>query len=1009
MIEPAVSASAAPGLRRRALRTLCWMLGLAAGHFLVVLGCLALAKTGGEIAGIWYANAALLVAMLKLPQLPRLPLLALALLGNTLANLEFGDSLNVALSLAACNAAEIAVALGVLGMTRARRALHDVPRAFLDYACIALAVPVVPAALAAAAIRSAAGPAFETSWLQWWTGDAMGYLLLLPIALMPFEGTTRRYLNGARAEEFLTIAAGTWIVSFVALTRFDHPFIVMQLPLVVAALRLPLFGTYVVALCTVLLALLLADAGMLHVQPTAGTVAAATLNLYSGLIFGFPMTLALLMEGQRRKQRETAEREQRWRFAVAGTGQAVWEYDAAKAEVSCWPQSAFGAVSAAAPQSFSLDAWCQRLHEEDRDRVRAELAAAVRAERTFDTHYRLLGASGEIMQIRAVATRACDAEGRCVRLIGTEADVSDTVRLTAQLFEEKELMRVTLHSIGDAVIATNAQGLISFMNPTAERLTGCLLWEALDRNIEEIFHLRDLDKQVDIDNLVRDALDARMPTGGQYHATLANRSGDSYEVSTTVTPICNPLGTVLGAVVVFQDITHARTLQRELAFRATHDVLTGLPNRFEFERVLGECLEYAHAGREHAVCFIDLDRFKIVNDTAGHAAGDALLRELGDMLMQAVRGSDLLARLGGDEFGLILVDCPLAKAVAVCEKLLTQIRAFRFSWSGQIFEIGASFGVVRMDRESPEVGEIMSQADVACYTSKAQGRNRVTVYHSADNVATDQHREILRAAGLREALAEQRFRLFAQSIHSAQRQEDAPTRYEVLLRLMDADGNILGPGAFIPAAERYDLMGEIDRWVIRRTLGPLGARIAAQPGLQLAINLSANSLDDPSFADFLHAELAASELPPDRLCFEITETALINHLSNAHKVLGALARHGCRVALDDFGSGLSSFNYLKQFKVNYLKIDGCFVRGLQPYGADHAILESINDIGHKLGAETVAECVETRAVASLLAAMGVDYLQGYAFSRPQPLEAILDSLEQRPLQSATVVALERAA
>ncbi|MBL8484127.1 MAG: EAL domain-containing protein, partial [Rhodocyclaceae bacterium] len=658
-----------------------------------------------------------------------------------------------------------------------------------------------------------------------------------------------------------------------------------------------------------------------------------------------------------------------------------------------WESREFGAARPPSAQRYSPDAWCARMDEEDRERVRGELAAAARGERPYNTNYRLHGADGEVIQIRAVATLACDAQGRPLRLIGTEADVSDNVRLTAQLFEEKELMRVTLHSIGDAVIATNAQGHISFMNPTAERLTGCLLWEALDRNAEEIFQLRDLDKQADIDNPVRDALDGRAPSGGQYHATLVNRAGASYEVSTTVAPISNPLGDMLGVVVVFQDITHARTLQRELAFRATHDVLTGLPNRFEFERVLGECLELARAGREHAVCFIDLDRFKIVNDTAGHAAGDALLRELGDMLMQAVRGSDLLARLGGDEFGLILVDCPLAKAVAVCEKLLSQIRAFRFNWSGQIFEIGASFGVVRMDRESPYVGEVMSQADVACYTSKAQGRNRVTVYHSADNVATDQHREILRAAGLREALEGQRFRLYAQSIHAAQRQEDVPTRYEILLRLVDAEGNVLGPGAFIPAAERYDLMGEIDRWVIRRTLGPLGARIAAQPGLQLAINLSANSLDDPSFADFLHAELSASALPPDRLCFEITETALINHLSNAHKVLGALARHGCRVALDDFGSGLSSFNYLKQFKVDYLKIDGCFVRGLQPYGADHAILESINDIGHKLGAETVAECVETRAVASLLAAMGVDYLQGYAFSRPQPLETILDTLE----------------
>jgi diguanylate cyclase (GGDEF)-like protein len=404
-------------------------------------------------------------------------------------------------------------------------------------------------------------------------------------------------------------------------------------------------------------------------------------------------------------------------------------------------------------------------------------------------------------------------------------------------------------------------------------------------------------------------------------------------------------------------------LQRQLEHMAAHDVLTGLPNRLVFERRLQEARDQAHQmQREHALCFMDLDRFKIVNDSAGHAAGDAFLRLVGDLLRSACKDQHFTARLGGDEFALVLYDCSLAKAEHIARDLIASIGAIRLSWDKKIYDIGASIGVTAITARAPMPVDLMSQADVACYAAKSAGRNQVMVYGARNGAAERHHQEILIASGIREAIEANRLQLFAQEIMTLSppdpQAQPGTRNVELLLRMTDTTGRVLRPGAFIPAAERYDLMGSLDRWVIENALIEHGEALAQIDDLIISINLSANSINDPLFWPFLKTTLEASHLPPSQVTFEITETALINNIDAARNFMTTVRTAGHALILDDFGTGLSSFNYLKQFPVDGLKIDGSFIRQIKDNPVDRIIVEAINEIAHKLGMKTVAEFVE---------------------------------------------------
>jgi len=377
-----------------------------------------------------------------------------------------------------------------------------------------------------------------------------------------------------------------------------------------------------------------------------------------------------------------------------------------------------------------------------------------------------------------------------------------------------------------------------------------------------------------------------------------------------------------------------------------------------------------------------------------------LLRELSHVIRHQVRTDDVLARLGGDEFALLLHHCTVEQAEAVCQKVIDAIRGQRFPWEGRVYDLGASIGITAIDAEAPPVGELMSRADVACYAAKAAGRNRVSVYRSDESDAQRHHQELQVAAGIHSALEANRFRLFAQEIRPLQPTRADSCHIEILVRMVDENDQLVMPGAFIPAAERYDLMGHVDRWVIRHVLRSYGARLLAVPGLKVAINLSANSLGEPFLLPFLHAELQESVLPASRIQLEITETALINNMAAAKRLVAEMRQAGCTVALDDFGTGLSSFAYLKQFPVDYLKIDGSFIRHLATNAVDREIVSSINDIGHRLGVRTVAESVEDEQTLEALRVIGVDFAQGYVIGRPQPLDAFLDGYHARLAEDA---------
>ena len=440
------------------------------------------------------------------------------------------------------------------------------------------------------------------------------------------------------------------------------------------------------------------------------------------------------------------------------------------------------------------------------------------------------------------------------------------------------------------------------------------------------------------------------------------------------------------------DITEAHELSRQLSYEASHDALSGLINRREFEIRLQRALDSAQAtGAVHAVCYLDLDQFKVINDTCGHVAGDELLRQLAQLLQSRVRSNDALARLGGDEFGLLLHDCSMPDAMSIANALLKAVEQYQFVWGTSTFTVGASIGLVPMSSGFRRITQVLQAADAACYAAKDQGRNRVHVYQENDAVVAQRHGEMQWVARVKQALNENRFLLEAQpivAIHSgAEEQLDAPRAYELLLRMREEDGSIVPPGAFLPAVERYNLTQRVDRWVISHALHWLAAHPAVTQRIaRVYVNLSGDSLGDPQLQEFIRATLAETRVAPAKIGFEITETAAIGNLTRANQLIAELRRLGCTFSLDDFGSGVSSFAYLKALTVDWLKIDGLFVGNIGHDRIDYEMVRSITDIGHVMGKKVVAESVESAVVLGQLKQIGVDYAQGMALGAPGPME-----------------------
>jgi diguanylate cyclase (GGDEF)-like protein/PAS domain S-box-containing protein len=560
----------------------------------------------------------------------------------------------------------------------------------------------------------------------------------------------------------------------------------------------------------------------------------------------------------------------------------------------------------------------------------------------------------------------------------------------SDLYQEKEQAEITLHSIGEGVITTDAEMNVVYMNPIAEQLTALRTEEAFGKPLSSVYQLLDEKTRAPLAMPDRFGMSNAVGHGRQKGKLMISQLGNEYAIEDSFAPIRNGANETVGGVLVFRDVTEARKLSRQLSWQASHDGLTGLTNRLEFEILLSNLLGSAKAqNKNHALLYMDLDQFKVVNDTCGHVAGDELLKKLALIISPAIRDSDTLARLGGDEFGVLLEGCPLEGARNIANEILGIIQDFRFVWKDHTFNIGVSIGLVSIDGESEDVAAVLSAADAACYLAKEKGRNRVWVHQHDDEELVHRRGEMQWISQLTAALENDRFVMYKQMISPVDETHAGSETYELLIRLDDGDGNLISPGAFIPAAERYGLMTRIDHRVVGKAVEWLiGQSVRDGRHENVAINVSSKSVGDEGFLEFVRQQIARNEIDATSLCFEITETGVIENFTQAIKFINTFREMGCRFALDDFGSGMSSFAYLKNLPVDYLKIDGTFIRDMADDPVDHSMVESITRTGHVMGKKIIAEWVETEAVLEKLKALGVDYVQGYLVHKPEPLQVI---------------------
>lgn len=570
-------------------------------------------------------------------------------------------------------------------------------------------------------------------------------------------------------------------------------------------------------------------------------------------------------------------------------------------------------------------------------------------------------------------------------------DISERKQAELELLAEKELAQVTLHSIGDAVITTDIRGNITNLNPVAEQMTGWTTAEVRGRDITETLILVNEKTRETVENPIKVAIRTKEIVMLPSHTLLVARDGMDYPIEDSAAPIRNRLGQVVGGIMVFRNATDSRDLCKKLSWQATHDPLTQLINRRHFDQILLDSWQAAHQNdHQHVLCFLDLDQFKIVNDTCGHAAGDELLCQVAQLFQANIRATDTLARLGGDEFAILLHQCPIERGLAIAENLCKEMQEFRFSWVNKIFSLGVSIGIVLINQDSPTVDNILSMADAACYAAKAKGRNRIQFYENNDAALLQHRGEQQWSVRIKEALELNRLCLYGQVIEPTTEMSPSHQVCEVLLRMIDHKGMVVTAGAFIPAAERFHLVSELDRWVISQFLQEYESlkqcNQTSDSPIQFMINLSGASIGDEQFLQFLKSQLLMHPEAAAQICFEVTETVAITSLEEAVRFMQQLKELGCKFALDDFGSGMSSFGYLKALPVDYLKIDGSFVLEIMEDAGTSAIVEAINNVGHIMGMKTIAEYVKDSGVRQKLNSLGVDYVQGFGIAKPKILQ-----------------------
>jgi len=671
--------------------------------------------------------------------------------------------------------------------------------------------------------------------------------------------------------------------------------------------------------------------------------------------------------------------------SVAGIG--VWQFDI-REQVLTWSDQTkrlFGVVSSYRP---TIEAALRFYKPEAIPIIQRHFEACIKACKPYDLELEIMTGDGRALWTRLTSTAEFEA-GVAVRVIGAVQDITERKTLERDLAESNELVRVTLNSIGDAVITTDPAGHVVWLNSTAERLTGWPKDEARYKPLEQVFKLTDAETGEPSLDAVATCLTKGKSVGLQSDTNLHSRDGEDYAIEDSASPIRNAEGQILGAVLVFRDVSEQRRLAVQMSHRATHDALTGLMNRAEFEHRLSRLLEQTsgEAGA-HVLMYIDLDDFKVVNDTCGHAAGDQLLRQLSVLLQATTRVGDTVARLGGDEFGVILQMCNIEQGRAIAQKICSQIELYRFAHDERRHRVGASIGVVPIDFSWWSSAALLQAADSCCYAAKNAGRNRVHLWTESEGTLTARRGASHWVKRLETAIDEDRFVLFAQRIVPL-RGCACGLHCEVLLRLQEDGGPMMLPGSFLPAAERFRLMARIDKWVVRKVLELLEADALELERIDtIAVNLSGQSIGDRTFHRDLVRMLREARFDTKKLCLYVTETVAISNLGDAKAFFAEVRSLGVRIALDDFGAGAASFGYLRMLPIDYLKIDREYIAGLDD-PLNKAAVRCFCEVAKAVGIKTIAKYVERSDTCDALDAIGVDLAQGFLIHRPEPLAVVL--------------------
>jgi len=705
---------------------------------------------------------------------------------------------------------------------------------------------------------------------------------------------------------------------------------------------------------------------------------------------------------QRRAETQLRRSEALLRVANRAANMGEWSIDVLSNRVA-WSDEACAIHDVQPGTEPTLEQVFEHVVPECRDILRAHVQRCIGEGLPFDEEIQLITAAQRHIWVRAFGLAERGPSGQVVRFQGALQDISERKASELALKESHESLRVTLMSIGDAVITADPKGNVEWLNPVAERLTGWPALEARGRPLQQVFHIVNEETRLPTENPVATCLKEGKVVGLANHTLLLSRHGDEFGIEDSAAPIRDETGRVLGVVLVFHDVTEQRRLSGEMSYRASHDELTGLINRAEFENRLRRLLQKSHEEQsQHAMMFIDLDQFKLVNDACGHSVGDQLLQQVSTLLRESVRSRDTVARLGGDEFGVLLDHCTIEQAQRIAQLICDRMERHRFQHDSHRFRIGTSIGLVPVDNHWATTAAVMQAADTSCYAAKEAGRNRAHTWLDSDVALRTRHGEMQWTTRIERALDEDRFVLFAQKIEHLIETRRA-LHVEVLLRMLDADGKIISPGAFLPAAERYHLVSRIDRWVLNKATRWLASLPSPTVIDTLSINLSGQSIGDRTF--HRHAGELLESLGVGlcrRLCLEITETAAITNLADAALFIEQAHALGVRIALDDFGAGASSFGYLKNLSVDYLKIDGQFIKGLIEDPLDDAAVRCFVDVARVVNVQTVAEFVDRQDVLDRIKELGIDYGQGYLLHEPEPLDQILRRVEQRAVTSNQV-------